>query len=248
MSLDNFDPKMAHEIVERAAQIAERHDHEYVTLEHLLGSLLQDQQVLETLTELEADCSEISADLLAHYNSGILGKANGKAPRQTAALVRVVNRVVAQCFFGGRDHIRAIDILISILTEKDENCHACYFLAKHGVTDLDVKLAVSHGGDFDDDEVVTKTNDDGEEASSAEDDKGPKKSKAEKLLEKFCVNLNDQALAGKIDPLIGRESEIASLVLTTARRTKNNAVLVGEPGVGKQKRAPSTQNYKLEGL
>lgn len=234
MSLENFDPTKAQEVFERAAQIAERHDHEYVTLEHLLASVLQDQKVLEVLTELGANCSDLSADLLAHFQTDLLGKAQGRAPRQTAPLARVVNRVVAQCFFSGRMDIRAIDVLISILNEKDENSHACYFLAKQNIDLLDVKMAVSHDVDLDDDTEV-KTLPQGEELEAEGEDKeaGPRKSKAEKILEKFCVNLNEQALAGKIDPLIGRENEIATLVLTTARRTKNNAVLVGEPGVGK---------------
>lgn len=234
MSLDNFDPTKANDVIERAAQIAERHDHEYVTLEHLLASALQDQKVLEVLTELGANCSDISADLVAHFQSDLLGKAHGRRPRQTVPLVRVVQRVVSQTIFSGRDAIRAIDVLIALMSEKDENSHACYFLAKQNLDVLDVKTAISHENVFDDDddEEVTKvkTLPDGEEAP---EDKGPKKSKAERLLEKFCVNLNEQALAGKIDPLIGRETEVASLVLTTARRTKNNVVLVGEPGVGK---------------
>ena len=231
MSLDNFDPTKAQEVFERAAKIAERHDHEYVTLEHLLASVLQDQKVLEVLTELGANCSDLSADLVQHFGTDLLGKANGRAPRQTGPLARVVNRVVAQCFFSGQMEIRPIDILISILNEKDENSHACFFLAKQNVTEFDVKSAVSHDIDFDEDgdvevKIIGEDDEDGAE-------KGPKKTKAERLLEKFCVNLNETALAGKIDPLIGREQEIATLVLTTARRTKNNAILVGEPGVGK---------------
>jgi len=232
MSLDNFDPTKAQEVFERASQIAERHDHEYVTLEHLLASVMQDPKVLETLQEIGANTSDLSADLLAHFKTDLLGKGNGRAPRQTQPLARVVNRVVAQCFFSGRMDIRPIDILISILNEKDENSHACYFLAKQGVELLDVKLAVSHDSDLDDDEPTVKEVD--ENGNEIPEEEGKvRKTKAERLLEKFCVNLNEAALAGKIDPLIGRESEVATLVLTTARRTKNNVVLVGEPGVGK---------------
>lgn len=236
MSLDNFDPTKAQEVFERAAQIAERHDHEYVTLEHLLASILQDQKVLEVLTELGANCSDLSADLLAHFQTDLLGKSNGRAPRQTQPLARVVNRVIAQCFFSGRMDIRPVDVLVSILAEKDENSHACYFLAKQNIDALDVKTAISHDIDLDDEEDTSvKTITEGESGESDDEDKeaGPRKTRAEKLLEKFCTNLNETALAGKIDPLIGRENEIASLVLTTARRTKNNVVLVGEPGVGK---------------
>lgn len=240
MSLDQFDPTKAQEIFDRAAQIAERHDHEYVTLEHLLSSILQDQRVIEVLTEIGANLSDLSADLVAHYGSGALGKANGSPPRQTLPINRVVQRTITQALFSGRQSIRAVDVLIALLSEKDEDCHALYFLAKQNVEAFDVKTAIAHDDLLDDvDEDVPgglKSKDaegnEGEEIVEGEE-AGPKKSKSERLLEKFCTNLNEAALAGKVDPLIGRESEVASLILTTARRTKNNVVVVGEPGVGK---------------
>jgi len=231
MSLENFDPTKANELFERAAQIADRHGHEYVTLEHLLASILQDQKVLEVLTELGANCSDLSADLLEHFQTDLLGKSNGRQPRQTAPLGRVVQRVVGQTLFSGRSVIRPIDVLVALLGEEDPNSHACYFLAKQGVTALDVKTAISHDSILDDEDEGTKAIGENEDGSGEE--AGPKKTKAERILEKFCNNLNEAALEGKIDPLIGREAEVASLVLTTARRTKNNTVLVGEPGVGK---------------
>lgn len=236
MSLEDFDPTKANEVFERASQIAERHDHEYVTLEHLLASVLQDQRALEVLTELGANCSDLSADLLTLFQSDLLGKAHGRRPRQTLPLVRVVQRVVSQSLFSGRMNIRAVDVLIAIMGEKDSDSHACYFLAKQNIDALDVKMAISHDSALDDDEDEAEPKQVSEDVPGGEaegEEKGPKKTKAERLLEKFCVNLNEQALAGKIDPLIGRETEVASLVLTTARRTKNNVVLVGEPGVGK---------------
>jgi ATP-dependent Clp protease ATP-binding subunit ClpA len=242
MSLDSFDPTKAQEIFDRAAQIAERNDHEYVTLEHLLSAVLEDARVIEVLTEIGVNLSDLSADLVAHFKSGALGKANGLPPRQTLPLNRVVQRTVTQALFSGRQSIRAVDILLALLAETDTDSHAVYFLAKNNVEAFDIKSAVAHDdllGDDEDDTVEklkAKSSDPalaGEETEEEGEDKGPKKSKSERLLEKFCVNLNEQALAGKIDPLIGRETEVASLVLTTARRTKNNVVLVGEPGVGK---------------
>lgn len=237
MSLDQFDPTKAQEIIDRAIQIAERYDHEYVTLEHLLSAILQDQRVIEVLSEIGVNLSDISADLVSHFNSGALGKAHGMPPRQTLPLSRVVQRAVTQALFSGRHSIRAVDMLLSLLAEKEADCHAVYFLAKNNVDAFDVKTAIAHDDllDDDEDEATSKTEElPGGEAEGDEDgEKGPKKSKSERLLEKFCVNLNEHALAGKIDPLIGRETEVASLILTTARRTKNNVVLVGEPGVGK---------------
>lgn len=235
MSLDQFDPTKAQEIVEQALLLAERHDHEYVTLEHLLSAVLQDPRVIEVLSEIGVNLSDLSADLVTHMNSGLLGKAHGMPPRQTMPLSRVVQRSVTQALFGGRQNIRAADILLALLAETDADSHAVYFLAKHNVDAFEIKSAIAHDDLLEDDETETKTTsvDELSDGESLDEDKGPKKSKSERLLEKFCTNLNDQALAGKIDPLIGREAEVASLILTTARRTKNNAVLVGEPGVGK---------------
>lgn len=240
MSLDQFDPTKAQAIFDRAAQIAERYDHEYVTLEHLLSSILQDQRVIEVLTAIGANLSDMSADLIAHFNSGALGKADGKPPRQTLPISRVVQRTVTQALFSGRQSIRAVDVLIALMSEQEEDCHALYFLAKQNVEVFDVKTEVAHDDLIDDDSedilADLKAKDAaGNIAEGEGEDDGTtvKKSKSERLLEKFCVNLNEHALAGKVDPLIGREAEVASLILTTARRTKNNVVVVGEPGVGK---------------
>lgn len=237
MSLDQFDPTKAQEVFDRAAQIAERYDHEYVTLEHLLSSILQDPRVIEVLNEIGANLPDLSADLVTHFNSGVLGKAKGHPPRQTLPLNRVVQRTVTQALFSGRHNIRAVDILISLLSEpENEDCHALYFLAKQNIDAFDIKSAISHDDLLEDGEEESKPATKVEnlpEGEALDEDKGTKKSKSERLLEKFCVNLNEQALAGKIDPLIGRETEVASLILTTARRTKNNVVIVGEPGVGK---------------
>lgn len=238
MSLDNFDPTKAQEVFDRAAQIAERYDHEYVTLEHLLSALLQDPRVIEVLTENGTNLSELSADLVAHFQSGALGKANGHPPRQTLPLNRVVQRTITQALFSGRMNLRAVDILISLLAETDTDSHAVYYLAKAEVEAFDIKTAIAHDDLLEEpgDDIVgaQKAGDlaDGED-EDGDESKGPKKSKAERILEKFCINLNEAALAGKVDPLIGREAEVASLILTTARRTKNNVVVVGEPGVGK---------------
>lgn len=237
MSLDQFDPTKAQEIFDRAAEIAERHDHEYVTLEHLLSAILQDPRVIEVLNEIGANLSDMSADLVAHFQSGVLGKANGQPPRQTLPINRVVQRTITQALFSGRMNIRAVDILIALLGETDEDCHAVYFLAKQNVEAFDIKTAIAHDDLLEDDniagELKAKEGEDVPGSDAEDEEKGPKKSKSERLLEKFCVNLNEQALAGKVDPLIGREAEVASLILTTARRTKNNVVVVGEPGVGK---------------
>ena len=248
MSADSFDPTKAQQIVDIAAEISERHDHEYVTLEHLLAAVLGDERVLEVLQELNVNSSDISADLVAHFQSGALGKANGRPPRQTTPLIRVVQRAVGNAMFSGRRMIRPVDILISILSEEEEDCHARFFLAKQNIDVFDIKSAIAHDHLLEEDETDTgELIPDSSESPEAVDVKS-KKSKSERLLEKFCINLNEEATNGKIDPLIGREVEVDSLILTTARRTKNNVVLVGEPGVGKTAIVEGFAKMIAEGL
>lgn len=226
MSLEEFNLSNAQEALDRALAIASQHTHEYVTLEHLLASLVQEQKVVEVCNDLEVNVKGLTADLETFFASDALSRTlAGRQPRQTFPLKRVVDRAVAQAMFSGRQNVGYLDILISLLQENDPDSHACYFLKKHGMDVTDLKSHVSHGmGDF---------AEDGDDVAEDEDDDKPIKTKAEKFLEKFCVNLNEEAQKGRIDPLIGRENEVHTLILTTARRTKNNSILVGEPGVGK---------------
>lgn len=239
MSLEQFDPTKAQEAMELAAKIAISNDHEYVTLEHLLAAIIQDSKVQEVLVDLDVDLGVLTHDLSEYFGSSFLSKANGRNPRRTLPLERVVQRTVSQAMFSGRLSVRAVDLLVGLMSEKDSDSHAIYFLTKQGIDDFSIKQAISHAMDDDfDDESDT-----GDEDS----DSSPRRSKAERLLEKFCVNLNEEALNGQIDPLIGRETEVHTLVLTTARRTKNNVIMVGEPGVGKTAVAEGLARMIAEG-
>lgn len=211
----------AQEIIERAGDIATMNMHEYVTLEHLLASLLGESAVKEVLGDLDVDVDELEKDLVSFYGAGILPKAQeGFAARRTPALMNAVKRATAQVMLSGRKKIQPTDLLVSLVEQADEDSHAFFFLAKYGVDADTLKFIVSH--------PVHDTEDDEEE-----EDETHGLNKNQRLLARYCVNLNDQATKGLIDPLIGRETEVASLILTSARRTKNNSVLIGEPGVGK---------------
>ena len=115
MALEDFDPTKGQELLDRAGQIAQSHDHEYVTLEHLLAAIIQDKEVIEILSELGANVGAISTDLLTHFNAGVLGKANGSSPRQTINLARVVQRTISQVIFSPRHSIRPVDFLIGLI-------------------------------------------------------------------------------------------------------------------------------------
>ncbi len=230
MSLNqSFDPSRANECAVRAFKIAAEFHHEYVTLEHLLTSLLVEESVVQILTEIGTNVSDLTSDLQAYFNSDIGLKSNkARVPRRTGSLQRVADRAVSQVMFSGRRVMEPTDLLVSIMQETDS--HADYFLKKNGADIVRLKRFLSHG------DLETIEGDEGEQNNIADntlpDATDPKK-KAERILRKYCVLLNEKAKEGKIDPLIGREADIDRLVLVLARRNKNNPVIVGESGVGK---------------
>jgi len=198
------------EILEQAFKLALHREHEYVTLEHLTIVLLEKEEVQEYCRTMEADTDAIIDDLTEFLNGQDYLVVTGLTrPRKTQTLERAFNRAFTQAIFNGRAGIAPQDMLLSILSER--NSHACYYLAQHNVT----KEAFL--------EVLGKNN----------KSETKIKNSAEKILNEFCINLNEEAKNLKIDPLIGRNREVEKLTQILARRKKRNAILVGEPGVGK---------------
>ena len=198
------------EILEQAFKLALHREHEYVTLEHLTIVLLEKEEIREYCHAMEADTDAIIDDITEFLNGQDYLIVTGLTrPRKTQTLERAFNRAFTQAIFNGRAGIAPQDMLLSILSER--NSHACYYLSQHNVT----KEAFL--------EVLGKNN------------KSETKIKhsAEKILNEFCINLNKEAENLKIDPLIGRNREVEQLTQILARRKKRNAILVGEPGVGK---------------
>jgi|TARA_B110000908_G_scaffold57540_1_gene70156 ATP-dependent Clp protease ATP-binding subunit ClpA len=160
-------------------------------------------------TSIEADISQIKSDLTTYLENdtftGVKSSNGSKgAPKKTAAVERVIQRAMAQVIFQGRSEIEVMDIFISVLSE--DECFAKYFCELNGMGRVDV---IEHA----------ETKD--------------RNSKSAELVEEYTTNLNKEAKANRIDPLIGREEEVDDLVHVLARRKKNNCVIVGEPGVGK---------------
>ncbi len=198
------------EIVEKAFRMALNKEHEYVTLEHLTLVILEHKDIKEFLLSIGTDTAPIIEDL-NNFLSGIedLVVPGLTKPRKTQTLERAFNRAFTQAIFNGRASISPADMLLSILSEK--NSHACYYLHQHGVT-KDSFL---------------------ESIGKIERVENKKAKVEEKLLNEYCINLNKEAEAGEIDILIGRNKEVDKLVQILARRKKKNAILVGDPGVGK---------------
>ena len=205
--------------LERAVQYANSLTHEYVTLEHLLFSIIEEDDVSDLLTDMEVNAGAIAEDVEKYLKdrADINSRADAtarKGPRKTLALSRVFNRAITQVIFSGRTKLFCKDVLISLLSETDS--YAYFFLAKHGVS----REAAIHliQKDFYQTSPQIQTGPDGKPAVKFED---------------FCTNLNESAGEGLIDPVIGREDELIDITEILARRKKNNVIIVGEPGVGK---------------
>jgi ATP-dependent Clp protease ATP-binding subunit ClpA len=198
------------EILEKAFRMALIKEHEYVTLEHLTLVLLENKDIHDLLNAMGISSLPIIEDIKKFLDSqDYLVVAGLTKPRKTQTLERAFNRAFTQAIFNGRAGIAPQDMLLSILSER--NSHACFYLVQHGVT-KDSFL-----------EILGKMN--------KVDNKNA--AMAEKVLNEYCVNLNEEAKQNRIDPLIGRNKEVGTLAQILARRKKRNAILVGDPGVGK---------------
>lgn len=215
MSQENENNGKINEVIARAFQEALNREHEYVTLEHILRVMLDEEEIRDILTELQVNVHDLKDEIDNWLREQEDIRVEGiTKPRKTATLERCFNRAYTQAIFTGRGHMEPIDLLISISSEK--NSYANFFLVKNGIT----KESILN--------YVSKLKDGGSKES-----KVAKKRDGEKVLAKYTTNLNKEAEKSAIDPLIGREKEVFRLAQTLTRKKKNNAIMVGEPGVGK---------------
>ena len=214
------------EVIHRSANLAVEHLHEFVTLEHLLASLLESPSIIKVLDALKIDHGDIAVRLSDFLNSDSM--PTNRRPRQpmpTNTFDIVVTRAVASAQLSGRV-AQPEDLLVQLTNVSHEDNFAVTLLLHSGLDPLELKRHLSHGS-----VPQKRIGPDGQEIQAPAEITD--KESAEKYLEQFTVNLNLRAAESKIDPLIGRELEVDQIVQITARRTKNNSVLVGEPGVGK---------------
>lgn len=204
-------------VFEKAVEDCKKLSHEYVTLEHLVYAMLCEEKFFELLTNFGADTTYIKTNL-EHYLKNNLDEIKienapkGFKPKKTQTVERVLNRAFTQVLFSGRQSIELVDVFLSILSEK--RSYAVYYINKGGIERE--KFA-----DFVNNELNEEEEDTVVDAQS------------EKALRAFTTNLNDQVKKAKIDPVIGRVEELEQIALGLGRRTKNNVLLVGDPGVGK---------------
>src|SRR5918911_1696822 len=215
----------------RALAFASERRHEYATLEHLLLALVDDQDAAAVMRACNVDLELLRRNLIDYIDNELdnLITDSGDDSKPTAGFQRVIQRAVIHVQSSGREEVTGANVLVAIFAERES--HAAYFLQEQDMTRYDAVNYISHGiakraglseskpARGVDEDTDTKTGDDTKKKGDA--------------LEAYCINLNKKAREGKIDPLIGRESEISRTIQVLCRRQKNNPLFVGDAGVGK---------------
>jgi len=212
--------------------------HEFITVEHLLLALLDNPSAAEVLRSCAANVDALRKELTAFIDEHTPTlQGSGEIDTQpTLGFQRVIQRAILHVQSSGKKEVTGANVLVAIYGEKDS--HAVFFLQKQNVSRLDVVNFISHG--------VAKN---GAPGKPAEENPETEVEPQEKngALESYTQNLNQQALSGKIDPLIGRDKELERVIQTLCRRRKNNPLLVGEAGVGKTAIAEGLARRIIEG-
>ena len=224
-------PSFSHQLEEslhRAVAYANQRKHEYATLEHLLLSLVDDEEAAGVMRACDVELASLRTTLTNYVDNELksLVVDDGEDAKPTAGFQRVIQRAVIHVQSSGREEVTGANVLVAIFSERES--HAAYFLQEQDMTRYDAVNYIAHG--------IAKKAGAAEakpvKGSSDDEDKPTVKTGGE-ALEAYCVNLNEKAKQGKVDPLIGRSSEVERCIQILCRRTKNNPLLVGDPGVGK---------------
>ncbi|WP_343565054.1 ATP-dependent Clp protease ATP-binding subunit ClpA [Kiloniella sp. b19] len=216
----------------RALAHANERRHEYATLEHLLLALTEDPDALAVMRACGVSVEALQEDLgdyleneLSNLTTVYLGEA-----KPTAGFQRVLQRAALHVQSSGREEVTGANVLVAMFSERES--HAIYFLQEQEMSRLDAVNYISHGiakvHGMEETRIVRGA----DEESENDESTGPA-SKGGEALASYCVNLNQKAAEGRIDPLIGRQKELDRTVQVLCRRTKNNPLYVGDPGVGK---------------
>jgi ATP-dependent Clp protease ATP-binding subunit ClpA len=238
----------------RALGLANERRHEYATLEHLLLALADDTDAATVLRACGVDAEKLKRDLSEFLDKDLAGLVSDRAgeAKPTAGFQRVVQRAAIHVQSSGRDEVTGANVLVALFSERES--HAVYFLQLQDMTRLDAVNFISHGIAKSPGRSAARpvqgTPPAGASSSEEQQDKDEKPQRGQRgqdALTNYCVNLNKKAQAGKIDPLIGRDSEIERTIQILCRRTKNNPLYVGDPGVGKTAIAEGLAKRIVEG-
>src|SRR5476651_2596848 len=212
-----------------AIKLASDRHHEYATLEHLLFALIDDTDASQVMKACNVDMDALRKSVQKYIDEDLstLVMDESEEAKPTTGFQRVVQRAVLHVQNSGRDEVTGANVLFALFTERES--HAVYFLQEQNMNRLDAVSYISHG--------IAKRPGMSQPKSARgtdEEDEPEKPSKqGTDALEAYCVNLNEKAKSGRVDPLIGRTAEVERTIQILCRRQKNNPLFVGDPGVGK---------------
>ena len=199
--------------------------YEFMTIEHLLFALLNNDSATTVLKACGANLNNLHSDLIKFIqeNSTIINNIDERDTQPTIGFQRVLQRAVFNVQSSGKEKVNGINVLVAIFGERES--HAVYFLNQQNITKLDITNYISHG--------ITNIDEETESDIGEIENESHQEKSSENMLNNYAVNLNEKAFEGKIDPLIGRQTEIQRTIQVLCRRRKNNPLYVGEAGVGK---------------
>jgi ATP-dependent Clp protease ATP-binding subunit ClpA len=212
-----------------AIKLASDRHHEYATLEHLLLALMDDTDASQVMKACNVDMDALRKSVQKYIDDDLstLVLDDSDEAKPTTGFQRVVQRAVLHVQNSGRDEVTGANVLVALFTERES--HAVYFLQEQNMNRLDAVSYISHG--------IAKRpgmSQPKQVRGAEEEEEGEKQPKqGTEALEAYCVNLNEKAKSGKVDPLIGRTAEVDRTIQILCRRQKNNPLFVGDPGVGK---------------
>jgi len=213
----------------RAIKLASDRHHEYATLEHLLLALTDDADAAQVMKACNVDIDALRQSLVRYVDDELLTLVieDGEDAKPTTGFQRVVQRAVLHVQNSGREEVTGANVLVALFTERES--HAVFFLQEQNMTRLDAVSYISHG-------IAKRPGMSQQKSARGQDEDEDNERPSQKgggALESYCVNLNEKAKQGRIDPLIGREPEVERTIQILCRRQKNNPLFVGDPGVGK---------------
>lgn len=247
--MPSFSPSLERAL-HQALTIANEHHHEYATLEHLLLALIDDQDASSVMRACNVDLAQLTRTVTDYVDHELDNLVTGydEDSKPTAAFQRVIQRAVIHVQSSNREEVTGANVLVAIFAERES--HAAFFLQEQQMTRYDAVNYISHGiskrPGASEPRTPLGTESNNEENHASESEEGATKKKQDALTA-YCNNLNDRAKAGKIDPLIGRDQEINRTIQILCRRSKNNPLYVGDPGVGKTAIAEGLAKRIVEG-
>src|ERR1700742_2947011 len=214
----------------RAIHLASERHHEYATLEHLLLALIDDTDAAQVIKACNVDVEALRKTVQKYVDEEMMALVieDGEDAKPTTGFQRIIQRAALNVQNSGREEVTGANVLVALFSERES--HAVYFLQEQNMTRLDATTYMSHG-------IAKRPGMSQQKAARGADEEGeegePKNKQGTEALEAYCVNLNEKAKAGRVDPLIGRIAEVDRTIQILCRRQKNNPLFVGDPGVGK---------------